>query len=211
MATVISIEQDTGALFLFTVDAVPRIQPEHTANITDDPIESGAVINDHIIDMPDTLQLGIVISNTPHRAPLDNLDGAIPTVLPLGTAGAQTLQFVGGFDRASAIYEELLDAKSRGDTVDVFTSLRAYEGFAITRITPTRTAADGSSFVATIDFKQVNTVDSQIVDLPIPAETRGNRSRNRGKKNAEPDPTPEGSKSAAKKVVEFLQGVSPNA
>lgn len=172
-------------------DATVSDSHESTATITEHPVEEGAAISDHIRPDLDRVSLQVVVSNKPITAPTDHNDGVSGTnqAVELGSSRgespirAQVLVFDGALTRVRSVYEELLDLKNRAVPVRVLTSLREYEDMAIARVSPIREAVSGNSLVATVDFKQVLVVSSEIVAAPEPREPRGNPNEEKGREN----------------------------
>jgi hypothetical protein len=58
-------QDDLGKIFVIKADITSDLTDERTAEITDHPIESGAVVSDHVIHKPDTLTLQLLQTQTP--------------------------------------------------------------------------------------------------------------------------------------------------
>lgn len=183
--------QEQSILF----DATARDSHESTATITEHPVEEGANISDHVRKDLDRVSLEVIVSNTPIVAPKDHTDGVVGDIKSVQLTGpngenlarAQVLVFDGGLGRVRSVYEELLDLMARGVRVTLITSLREYEGMAISAVSPVREAKTGDSLTAGVDLQQMIVVSSEIVAAPEPRETRGNRDQERGRENTEED------------------------
>lgn len=74
-------DPDTDELLDFIrFDSVPNQEAEATVLVTDFPVESGAVVSDHVLKNPDTFRLEGVVTNTPHVARVDLASGDRLTV-----------------------------------------------------------------------------------------------------------------------------------
>lgn len=193
-------------------DATVREDHVSTATITEHPIEEGASVSDHVRDDLDSIEMQIVVSNTPIDVPSDHADGVAGSQQSVelrasdgsDLGSALALVFDGTLARVRSVYEELLDLKERGQQLTVMTSLREYEDMVVKKVTPTRDAATGNSLVASVEFKQVSIVSSEIVDAPEPRETRGNNESERGRENTEEDGSE--SQSALARIGDTLSG-----
>ena len=184
--------EDSGQLQLMDFDAVIRDTHESSATVTEHPVEEGANISDHIRKDLDRLTLEIVVSNTPIRVPktlLSGISGRVQAVditdpnSGVVLATANLLKFDGELDRVRTVYEEVLRLMNSGTLLSVFTSLRDYENMVIRRAAPVRVAASGNALVMTIDLTEISIAESEIVDAPRAAETRGRNRRNDGRQN----------------------------
>jgi hypothetical protein len=198
-----------GVSLLF--DCVTTEQTDHTASVTEHPVEDGANVADHIRDNLDEITLEVMISNTPVRD-LNNLyDGQVaglelkvprfakpiaPTPGSLMTAGlnalgnllnpdeavkAVVLQFPEKFNHVQYVLSTLLDWKKQGVIGKVITPHRTYPSMAITRVSMTRNGATGDGAPITIDLKEVRLVESKLVTAPIPTEERGKIMKAKGR------------------------------
>ena len=169
------------------------ISDSHSSNaeITEHPIEDGANVSDHIRPGLDRVSLRIVISDNPIATPGDHATGATGTMGTVDLVGAdgvksgeaRVLTFDGFLFRAKWVYEELLTLMSMGAPVGVITSLRDYESMAIESVNPLRDVESGNALFATVEFKQVRVVTSQVVAAPEPREERGRPGSERGRQN----------------------------
>lgn len=200
--------QEQSILF----DATVRDSHESSATITEHPVDEGANISDHIRPDLDQVTLQVVVSNTPIVSPIDHNDGVVGTQqqVELGSgamASANVLVFDGAVTRVRSVYEALLDLKNSGTLVNVLTSLREYESMGIKRISPIREAKSGNSLVATVEFKQIRVVSSEIVPSPEPRQTRGNTEQDRGRDNAEDEDEDGSTRSTAVALLQGLGGL----
>lgn len=184
---------ENGGEASLVFDATVRDSHIASATITEHPVEDGVAISDHIRPDLDRVTLNVVVSNTPIASPADHNDGVTgqQTSVELTGSNGETLTralvlaFNGTLTRVRSVYEELLSLMKGGTLVNVLTSLREYEGMAIANVSPVREADSGNALVATVEFKQVRIVESEIVEAPEPREPRGNTERERGRENTE--------------------------
>lgn len=194
MASEITWELGDGQVQSIVFDAVVRATHESSAEITEHPVEAGANISDHVRANLDEVVLEVVVSNTPIEQPKTQMEGVTSSQAGLEIldpetglvlAKASVLVFDGEFDRVRTVHEELLNLKNAGTVVGILTPLRDYSNMIIRRVSPVREAATGDSLVAVVEAREIRIVESEVVDAPEPAETRGSGSRNRGRRNNE--------------------------
>lgn len=162
-------------------DAMVAEVHETTATVTSHPVERGANVGDHVRAQPRRLQLEAFVSDEPIDVPESHMDGVTGSVQPLdfdGLGGAQVLQFSAPFRRTRAVYEELDGLSVNGVVLKIETPLRDYENVVLLRVSSPRTVRGGISF--RIDVEQVRIAETDIVDLPTPRQTRGQREQNNG-------------------------------
>lgn len=191
----ITFELANGQIQSIEFDAVIRDTHEASAEITDHPVERGADVSDHVRKNLDSVTLEVVVSNEPIRQPGSQMEGVTsgqagleirepaPFGLGLVVAKANVLVFDGEFDRVRTVHEELLRLMNEGVVVGILTSLREYENMLLRRVSPIREAATGDSLRATVEAREIIIVESEVVDVPDPEETRGRGDRNRGRRN----------------------------
>lgn len=191
-----------------TFDATVRDAHVSAALVTEHPVERASNISDHVRSELDRVSLEVVVSDTPIVAPTDHNDGVTGSTqgVVAGDAKAQVLVFTGGMNRARSVYEELLELMGAGTRVNLFTSLREYEGMVLKLVSPVRQADSGSSLVATIELVQFNVVDSQIVAAPEPRQPRARPGANSGQQNGDEDPDGAASQSFAAAAADGLAG-----
>lgn len=211
----ITFELDNGQLQSIEFDAVTRDTHESSAEVTEHSVEAGANISDHVRRNLDSVTLEVVVSNEPIRQPETQMDGVrsrqrgleIRDGGPFGgviVAKANVLVFDGDFDRVRSVYDELLRLMNEGVVVGIFTSLREYSSMLIRRVSPIREASTGDSLRATVEATEVRIVESEVVNVPVPEETRGVRPTNRGRRNNVGDDNEERNESTAHNIVRSL-------
>ncbi len=108
--------------------------------VTEFPIETGAVINDHIVNAPRRFTIQGFVSDWPVRSP-----GAPP----------------GNYARLA--FQELESLYESRALVTVLTSVKQYDNMAIEKVAIPRSAATGQALEFTIDLIEVKQADSQTV------------------------------------------------
>ena len=162
-----------------TVQFDASISENHQASayVSEHQVEQGPNITDHIRPLPMTLSIQAFVTNTPISGtilgPTSSTAGAVQGAsLQNGPLlifpSPQTLQFSAQFNRVSDVYEALLVAQSGGALIQVTTSLKTYQNFAITSISAPRDADHGNAVQFSIDLKQILTVSVTNVAAPAP-------------------------------------------
>jgi len=97
-------------------------------------------------------------------------------------------------NRVRDVYEALLRVQSSRVFVTVNTRDRDYFNVLIERVAKPRSVENGASAVFQIDFKGVRVAASKTVAAPKPAESRGNKTTNKGAQAAKTPPPEKGEK-----------------
>jgi hypothetical protein len=184
MATTITWETG-GRSVAVTLDAATEQGFEVTAEPTDHAVERGADIADHVKPGPRTFTVEGVITNTPIAD-----DGAGPVrgsvrSVPLG-GGRSALVFAwdSAFDRVRTVDALLADLVDAGGLVTYATSLRpSVEDVVVTRYKATRSATIGDAVAVSLELRRVRLVSVRRVEVPDPAQRRG---QTRGERGGQP-------------------------
>jgi len=132
-----------GDLDIITFDAM--LSEEHSSEyaITEHPIEAGASISDHKRRKPRRLTLTGVVTNTP--------------LLLLNFNPPEE-------ERDVSAWELLQKMQELDSLIGVFTTLEQHENLQIESISAPRDAARGNSLEVTIVFREINVVESAVVE-----------------------------------------------
>lgn len=168
------------------------------AQVTENPVESGVNVADHVRPENPTCGLEVLISDTPTRRDINfdtgdyrvvslsgipeksppkpgtpgSLSYAITSSGPANPVFAELLQF-DPFDPRIEMYNVLLDAHTDSKIVQVHTSIRRYPDMVIVSLDAARSPQDGNGLRITMDFRQIRKVSLETVSAPIPEEPRG--------------------------------------
>jgi hypothetical protein len=166
--TRIAIESDTSQFL--EADATVSATHEGSAMITRHPVERGSDITDHIRREPDTVDIDIVISDTP--------------VMYLASLRAKA-SVPGGNPktRAKDAYDFLRRIKDNGQTVKVVLGLRTYRTMAIRSLSVTQDKDTSNIVRIRARFEEIIIAQTETVAAPEPVnQSRGDRV-NQGKKS----------------------------
>jgi hypothetical protein len=207
-----------GSLQFIEFDATTRETHTSVATVTESPVEKGVNVADHIRNELDKFSCEAVVTNTPIRVPLSNLDGTtgkvrnatltfpvkndLPIAIPgvgaalkgagvldsTGTMKVSVLQFDSPFDRVSSVYHELKTLQETGTLVTLTTSLREYGNMVLRSISAPRASGEGGMITFSLDFVGIRFVETTRVDAPKNKKTTASKKKNDGSKPYGPPP-----------------------
>ncbi len=183
--------QETGALAAIEADVSQHEGHEITSEVTEHAVERGSDISDHAKPSSGNVTLEGIISNHPIVVPstqMDGVTGKIQSVSLSQGGSASVLRFSAAFDRMRAVDRLIQDLIATSTIVRIVTHLRDYDEMILTRFRVDLDAASGNSLPFVLDAKKLRLVETQRVQVPRPAERRGQTTRQRG--NQPPTPTP---------------------
>ena len=129
------------------------------ARITRNPVESGASISDHVIIEPKSVNMEILVSDSPNSI-AESVEDLVTAAN--GLIGSSTSEQL---TRSQAAYALLLELQAKKETFDVQTGLLLYENMFVTNIAPTRNKANALALRAVISLEEMLTVESEVVEL----------------------------------------------
>jgi hypothetical protein len=128
-----------------TIDAFIQETYDHTASVTELPIQDGAKIGDHLVQEPDQLSIDGFVGDT-------DLYADYQTEKP-------------PVNRAGEYYEKLLVLKEAGELITVVTGLRAWSNMVITSLSVPRSSDSGKSLSFSMTLKKVTIIKSTEIQL----------------------------------------------
>lgn len=202
----------------FVFDAVTQYSHDDKAEPTENPVEEGAPIVDHVDVKPAELTLKIFHSETPLSF-INQLGGlataaagtiadrrAGPFAGAVASVGAGALFGVltsAGGSNVKKAYDYLLDTQRRRIPFTVVTGLRRYENMVITSINVNKDPRTGDALDATVMLREIRLVKNERVFVPnSAASTDTNGNRKLGKK--ESGETDDRRGSAAIRIARFF-------
>lgn len=141
---------------LIEFDSTPREVLSGRAEPTDHPVEDGAIISDHVIDVPDEFELNGLISNRP--------------ILALAAERLRSIKGGTIEQRAEDAYDEIVRLRKTRTLVNVTTELRDYEDMIILSETVTREPGTGKILDISIRFREFRTATIETVASPLPTD-----------------------------------------
>lgn len=143
----------------FDVEVCLSEEATREAQVTQNPVEDGVDISDHVQVMPDTLVIRGMVSNTPVRF----LSGA-RSLLDLSNFNGD-----GNFEgetRAFQSWSLLTDIHTEREPVEIQTGFEFYENMILTTLQRSRDKDTGNALFFTATFKEIVTVSSEFITLP---------------------------------------------
>lgn len=164
---------------LLILDMTRNISHINNATPTDNPIEDGSDITDHIDVDPKTLSFEGIMSEAPITliaAAIGNVAGAVPMFTgvegtPVGTIFSGVAATLGGLllngqdNRAQEAFNALQQIQDDGILVTIITGLRVYNNMFLASFNPTQTSDIGGSLSFTATFREIRLVQSESVVL----------------------------------------------
>jgi hypothetical protein len=189
----ILIIPDAGPEEVLLCDGTLREAPYFSSMATQYPVGRGRQITDHIQEMPLTLSVDLLVTETPNRAWASGEVTDFSIVESSQKQGGNTATFLGPsrtlapFERARNLVSRLNILRLTGQLVTVTTAIGQYERMAVLTINPP-VEGGNQSVVVTVDFQQITIADSQVTaDVDVP---RLRRRTNGGQDNGATDDAP---------------------
>lgn len=110
------------------------------SKVTSYPVERGTIVSDHIINLPDTIVISGLVTDTP-------------------------LNFLATFNRSISVFNSLIQLHETRSVVTVQTGLRQYENMAITSLDVPRTIATGQTLTFNIELQRIIFSDVLFLNL----------------------------------------------
>lgn len=195
----------------FTLDALLSENYQGDAEPTQNPVEQGVDVTDHIIIKPRKLTIQGVITSSPITTGTQ-IQGLVTGVAAAaGTALAGPLgSVVGGLGGAFAgkslagllgqstgrtlqdVIDEFEHIRTTRLPIEIVTGLKVYQDMVLISYSVTRDVKMGQSFSASLSFQEIRFANSRLVRVRLPKKdlTGANDKKDNGRQ-ATTDPTPE--------------------
>jgi hypothetical protein len=121
---------------------------ETDCDVTENPVESGANITDHVQVKPARLTVEGLVSDTPIKF-------------------LQGVRDLFDDNRSRKTYEELLAIQTAREPIDVITGLKQYSNMILKTLTVPRNSDTGRSLRFTAQFQEVRIVDSASISIAV--------------------------------------------
>lgn len=132
------------------VDVSVQETHETDCDITENPVESGANITDHIQVKPAKLTIEGLVSDTPIKF-------------------LQGIRSLFDDNRSRKTYEELLTIQESREPIDVVTGLKQYSNMVLKTLTVPRSADTGKALRFTAIFQEIRIVESSSISVAVSA------------------------------------------
>lgn len=148
--------QQKAKIGSITIDASVEETHESSADLTENPVEEGAKITDHVQLKPNTLTINGVISDTPITfALLDDITGIVNTVG----------RFLGKTSRSVDAYNKLVELQKTREPFKVVTGLKVYSNMILTNLSVNRTASTANAIHFTATMQEIRIAKTSTTGL----------------------------------------------
>jgi uncharacterized protein YcfJ len=166
---------------MIIIDAAENVRHPHDAQATDNPVEEGSDITDHVDVKPKMISFDGIVSEAPisvEKAIIGNVAGAIGGLVGgalggiAGTIATTGLSALGGalldepVSRTQEAFDAMEEIQEKKIPVTIVTGLRVYNNMILTEFTPVETTAIGKSLSFTATFREIRIVQSEQITLP---------------------------------------------
>jgi hypothetical protein len=134
------------------LDATLDESHEWQAEATMNPVETGAPVTDHVIEMSDRLRITGVVTDAPIYTSA-NLQGIFNTT-PLET-------------RTQPVFDFLYRLIKLREPMTVYTKYKNYDNMILVSVSIPRSAAQGEAIEFNAEFVNIRKVATQVVDVPV--------------------------------------------
>jgi len=182
-----------GGIASLDFDATLDELHEWKNEVTQNPVETGSPITDHIIEKPDKLRLQGVITNSPLR-------------------GEFAGQYFGGdteSPRIQTAFEAIRELHKARDIVVVYTKHAIYTDMVIESVSIPRNAQIGEEIQFTMELVNIRFVNTQMVTLP-PGISQKKSAKSDGKTAKKAEPQKAAGKVEAKESKSIATSVKDN-
>ncbi len=186
----------------FILDATVTEDHVMEADVTDNPVETGAAITDHVRRKADTLVLDCLVSDSPLGPMVEvrKTEGLDEAYLSRFSEKTPIDPYKSISDEARAYMRQLMDT---GEPIVVETATRIYDSMVMQSVTERRDGAIGGGYRFTASFKQIRIVtnDRSTVRVANPAAAKKKKG---GHKPSKPDSLLDSKSNAAKASMDAL-------
>lgn len=170
---------DAGTLIPVLLDAAPEETHRAGAVATEQEVERGVAISDHVRPERRVLTLTIVLTDS------GLLGGNIPgsqqaLALPSGASAMVFTPDDPAVTHVRDTWAKLIDARDRALLATITTRIETLSSMALIDIETTRTAANGTWIEVELSFAEIRTVSTELVDVPTPVRARDQAERPAG-------------------------------
>jgi hypothetical protein len=155
----------------FVAQVVIEENHQDEVQITDHPVEQGAMITDHAFELPSTLTLKYGWSDSPSA---NNLLGAAAFSVAGTAAAVQSLVTGNQVGQTRDVYDKLLTLKAKRIPFTVYTGKRRYTDMLIKTIAVTTDSAHEHDLIATIGLRQVLIAKVSVAAVSAPVANQAN-------------------------------------
>lgn len=213
----------TGArIGTLTIDVTVSESHKSEATPTENPVESGVNVTDHVEQKPDELTINGEVSATPlnFEATLKGIGTSVGAFIgkrigkglgsTIGGAigGALTGLLFKKQDRIKNAYDQLLDLQRKRIPFDVITGLRKYDKMLLSSLTIDRGQDTRGKLVFSATFKQIRIVQNKVIFIKLNRAATGSASKKDDQGKKSPEEMKADNKTFAKSLLDKIRGTS---
>lgn len=177
------------------VDVIGYEEITAEAQVTENPVEAGAPVADHIIDKPDVLELNVVVSDVP----MAFKNGELPSNDP----------FTSIVSRSATGYQFFKDLMRAKVPFDYQSGFELHTNMVLERVTARKDAASAGWFDGRLTLRQIRIVTTETVTYPPrkagKAHRQASKTVNAGEKKTEPVKEEQKARSILKQMVDSFK------
>ncbi len=167
---------------VMTLDISIKETHTRTATVTENEVESGAVITDHVRVNPEKLTIDGEISEFPIG--FGGVAGVTAVGLQRQILGSEGL-VKGVRKKPEDAYQYLVDVFEAGEPIEVITGLQAYEDMIIEELSVPRSSKDGKSLLFSAKLKRVVFAITELTaSFKLDAEANATAKAKKGKQSS---------------------------
>ena len=153
-----------------------------TAIVTENEVEDGSVVSDHVRINPDTLSIDGEIAEFP--VGLLGFDGISATDLQRKILGSEGL--VSGVRKTPQdAWKYLTEIFEAGEPVQIITGLQAYDEMLIEKLSVPRSSKDGKNLIFSAQLKKINFAVTGITEnFKLDEDSNAGSKNNKGKQSS---------------------------
>ena len=134
--------------YKFAIDLCVRLTHSNSATVTDNPIEDGSSINDHVINQPRVVTLTGLVSDYKYQL--------FPFNFPFATQDKPSKK----------VYDIFQDIYKNKRLIEIDTGLEVYENMIIESMSFPRTSDTQESLEFSLTMKEIIIVSSELTEVP---------------------------------------------
>lgn len=158
----IQYPRSDGQYEIVEFDVLEQHGVTHSAKATQFPVETGAVITDHVLQDADVVQFTGLVTNTPLPSGV-GMTELVGREYKSFEEASEAGQFKG---RAHRAYAALRDAQKTGTAVEIWASGSPHTDMVIESLTISESSDSGDALTFSISARQIRTTSTKTVEAP---------------------------------------------
>ncbi len=159
------------------VDAVIKESHHFRAYISEHPVENGSTMADHVDNLPISLELECLVSNTPMSL--------------VGLTLYDSLQrSSSNNDFAQLAFDKIAEIFTKREPLSIVTTLKTYANMVLESLSIERDGHSAESLHFNCTAKQIRVINQKLINIPTPKVTRAQPKQAKGLQETKPMRTP---------------------